>query len=181
MKEEKQSVGNKWGRGEKQEMKWGRKEKRRKRQRKNERGKKNKWRKWNEIQKNVFYQTILFVHLLVFQIIYHIYQPLRSGRISEFSFSSTSCLTKAEETSLSYYLPIAGGRIIGFIPFPRLLVLCEMQSVSPGFELMSPCPFHTMITITPRAPPQIIYTSLFFHWKSNILKSIKKKQKSLIL
>ena len=27
-------------------------------------------------------------------------------------------------------LPIAGGRIIGFIPFPRLLVLCEMQSVS---------------------------------------------------
>ena len=25
---------------------------------------------------------------------------------------------------------IAGGRIIGFIPFPRVLVLCEMQSVS---------------------------------------------------
>ena len=43
---------------------------------------------------------------------------------SEFSF-------KAEEPSLSYYLPIAGGRIIGFIPFPRVLVLCEMQSVSP--------------------------------------------------
>ena len=32
--------------------------------------------------------------------------------------------------SLPYYLPIAGGRIIGFIPFPRVLVLCEMQSVS---------------------------------------------------
>ena len=31
---------------------------------------------------------------------------------------------------MSYYLPIAGGRIIGFIPFPRVLVLCEMQSVS---------------------------------------------------
>ena len=27
-------------------------------------------------------------------------------------------------------LPIAGERIIGFIPFPRVLVLCEMQSVS---------------------------------------------------
>ena len=27
-------------------------------------------------------------------------------------------------------LPIAGGRIIGFIPFPRVLVLCEMQSVA---------------------------------------------------
>ena len=30
---------------------------------------------------------------------------------------------------MPYYLPIAGGRIIGFIPFPMLLVLCEMQSV----------------------------------------------------
>ena len=27
-------------------------------------------------------------------------------------------------------LPIAGGRIIGFIPFPRILVQCEMQSIS---------------------------------------------------
>ena len=53
-----------------------------------------------------------------------------TGLNSEFSFSKTSCLTKAEEPGLSYYLPIAGGRIIGFIPFPRVLVLCEMQSVS---------------------------------------------------
>ena len=48
-----------------------------------------------------------------------------TGLNSGFSFSYTSCLTKAEEPSLSYYLPIAGGRIIGFIPFPRVLVLCE--------------------------------------------------------
>ena len=53
-----------------------------------------------------------------------------TGFTSEFSFSLTSCLTKAEEPSLPSYLPIAGGRIIGFIPFPRVLVLCEMQSVS---------------------------------------------------
>ena len=53
-----------------------------------------------------------------------------TGLNSEFSFSLTSCLTKAEETSLPYYLPIAGGRIIGVIPFPRVLVLCEMPSVS---------------------------------------------------
>ena len=33
-----------------------------------------------------------------------------------------------EESSLPYYLLIAGGRIIGFIPFQRVLVLCEMQS-----------------------------------------------------
>ena len=37
---------------------------------------------------------------------------------------------QAEELSLPYYLPMAGGRIIGFIPFPRVLVLCEMPSVS---------------------------------------------------
>ena len=53
-----------------------------------------------------------------------------SGLNSEYSFSLTSCLTKAEELSLPYYLPIAGGRITGFVPFPRVLVLCEMQSVS---------------------------------------------------
>ncbi len=37
---------------------------------------------------------------------------------------------RLKNPSLPYYLPIAGGRIIGFIPFPRVLVLCEMQSVS---------------------------------------------------
>ena len=61
-----------------------------------------------------------------------ILQPQLTGQHlnSEFSFSQTSCLTKAEELRLPYYLPRAGGRIIGFIPFPRVLVLCEMQSVT---------------------------------------------------
>ena len=59
-----------------------------------------------------------------------IFKRSLTGLNSEFSFSETSCLTKAEEPSLPDYLPIAGGRIIGFIPFPRVLVLCEMQSVS---------------------------------------------------
>ena len=59
-----------------------------------------------------------------------IFRRSLTGLNSEFSFSYTSCLTKAEELSLPYYLPIAGGRIIGLIPFPRVLVLCEMQSFS---------------------------------------------------
>ena len=59
-----------------------------------------------------------------------IFKQSLTGLKSELSFSWTSCLTKAEEPSLPYYLPIAGGRIIGFIPFPRVLVLCEMLSVS---------------------------------------------------
>ena len=54
-----------------------------------------------------------------------IFKRSLTGLISEFSFSYTSCLTKAEEPNLSYYLPIAGGRIVGFIPFPRVLVRCE--------------------------------------------------------
>ena len=61
-----------------------------------------------------------------------IFKRSLTGLNSEFSFSLTSCLTKAEESSLPYYLPIARGRIIGFIPFPRVLVLCEMPSVSSG-------------------------------------------------
>ena len=72
------------------------------------------------------------------------------GLNKEFSFSLTSCLTKAEERSLTYYLPIAGGRIIGFIPFPSVLVKCSQpRSV---FELVSPSPFPTTITIISRAP-----------------------------
>ena len=59
-----------------------------------------------------------------------IFKRILTGLNLEFSFSYTSCLTKAEEPSLLYYLPIVGRRIIGFIPFPRVLVLCEMQSVS---------------------------------------------------
>ena len=49
---------------------------------------------------------------------------------TEFFFSNTGCLTMAKETSLQYYLPIAGERIIGFIPFPRILVLYEIHLVS---------------------------------------------------
>ena len=62
---------------------------------------------------------------------------------SEFSFSLTSCLTKAEEPSLPYYLPIAGGRIVGFIPFPRALGLCEMQLVSSRIWT------HVVVSISP--------------------------------
>ena len=58
-----------------------------------------------------------------------IFKRSLTGLNPEFSFSKTSCLTKAEEPSLPYYLPIAGGRMIGFIPFPWVLELCEMQSV----------------------------------------------------
>ena len=63
--------------------------------------------------------------------------------------SSPDKVTKAEEPSLPYKLPIAGGRIIGFIPFPRVLVLCEMQSGSSRIWT------RVVVSITPRAPPEL--------------------------
>ena len=40
------------------------------------------------------------------------------------------CNYKVKETNLSYYLSIAGGRIVRSTLFPSLLALCEMQTVS---------------------------------------------------
>ena len=74
--------------------------------------------------------TYIYIHQALCSDTSSIFKQSLTGLNLNFSFSWTSCLTKAEELSLSYYLPIAGGRIIGFIPFPRVLVLCEMQSVS---------------------------------------------------
>ena len=76
-------------------------------------------------------------------------------------------LDKAEEPSLSYYLPIAGGRIIGFIPFPRVLVLCEMLSASSRI-----CPFPTTITITPQAP-SIVFDTFLLNTHIRYISSVK--------
>ena len=41
-----------------------------------------------------------------------------------------SYVISSTQNTLSYYLPIAGGRLNWIHTFPRVLVLCEMQSVS---------------------------------------------------
>ena len=51
---------------------------------------------------------------------------------------------------LPNYLSIAGRRV-GFIPFPRVLALREMQLPHPGFELWATSPFPMTLTITPHA------------------------------
>ena len=43
-----------------------------------------------------------------------------TGLNSEFSFSKTSCLTKAEEPRLPYYLPIAEIMYLSYLPTPPL-------------------------------------------------------------
>ena len=55
-----------------------------------------------------------------------------------------------KEPSMPCYLSIAGGRV-GFIPFPRILALREMQLPRPGFELGVTSPFPMTLTISPRA------------------------------
>ena len=53
-----------------------------------------------------------------------IFKRSLAGLYSEFFFSKAGCQIKALEICLPYYLPIAGGRIVRFIPFPKVLVLC---------------------------------------------------------
>ena len=50
-------------------------------------------------------------------------------RIPSFPSPRLVASPRLKDLVCSTILPIAGGRIIGFIPFPRVLVLCEMQSV----------------------------------------------------
>ena len=47
---------------------------------------------------------------------------------SEFSFSRTSCHTMVKESILSNYLPVASGRIVGLILFPRVLTYINIQT-----------------------------------------------------
>ena len=49
---------------------------------------------------------------------------------SEFFFNKTDCHTEVKEPSLPNYAPIAGDRIIGFIPFPSVVALSELQTAS---------------------------------------------------
>ena len=49
---------------------------------------------------------------------------------SDIIFLRTGCHIKAKEPSLDYSLPIPGGRIVGFISFPKFLALPDLQSCS---------------------------------------------------
>ena len=84
---------------------------------------------------------------------------------SEFYFSSTVCISKAKEHSLSSYLSIARGRIIGFIPFVKVSVQC-WYTISLVQDLNSyhrvHFPFPTTITITSRIPPTSVKYIVWF-------------------
>ena len=60
-----------------------------------------------------------------------------------------SSKTKVKEPGLPYYLPVTGWVFVGFIPFPRVLVPCEMPTASPMIELGLQGPFPMKNTVTP--------------------------------
>ena len=76
----------------------------------------------------------------------------------QFSFSSIGCHTKVKNTCLLYYLSIAGGRIVGFIPFPGALALWEMLTVLSRFEFELSWPFPTRFELEPSWPFPMMVT-----------------------
>ena len=71
--------------------------------------------------------------------------------------------------SLPYYLLIAEGKIIEFILFPWVFVLCESNQIRLGFELMSRCRFPTTISSIRWAPARdvlCIILSYIWWWSS---------------
>ena len=79
----------------------------------------------------------------------------------EFFFSKTGYLTKAKEPTRPLYLSIIGGRIIGFRPFPKDLMLFNPSR--PGFELELPCLFPRTVTIISREPTTYEYVTVNLH------------------
>ena len=52
-----------------------------------------------------------------------------TGLNSEFSFSKTGCHTKFKEYSLLYYLPMAGGKIVEFLLFPKVIAFTDSSRI----------------------------------------------------
>ena len=66
----------------------------------------------------------------------------------EYSLPSPRPVAIPRLKSPVYNLPIAGGRIVECILFPRVLALFEIKNLRTGFELKSPCLLRTTITIS---------------------------------
>ena len=74
------------------------------------------------------------------------------GLNSEFSFFQTGCPTKVKKHSLPYYSPIAEGWYYGMRLFIKgISIMWKCEQLRPEFELKSPFPFPTMISIALRA------------------------------
>ena len=103
------------------------------------------------------YLYIFICWFLYIYICIYIYQPLHTTRMQHkvnfyavFNrFQYLGYHIKVKEPSLSYCLPIAGGKIVGFLTFMRVLALVKCKQLHSGFKLSLPCPFSLIVTITP--------------------------------
>ena len=72
-----------------------------------------------------FYVEYKYIYIYIYTQLLHM-KWWWTGLNLEFYFSLTGCYTKVKDPSMPYYLALAWGRIIGFIPFSRVLALSEM-------------------------------------------------------
>ena len=79
------------------------------------------------VHENIYIYIYIYVVLCTSRMPHKVNFKAKFNRFnSEFYFSYTGCHTKVKQPTLFYYLPIAGARILGFKPFPRVLALGEM-------------------------------------------------------
>ena len=81
---------------------------------------KTSWEQWKGI--SLFVLSLLFIFMYLWT---PLHKHTRSNFVSGIKHWMVGILKL--EPSLPSYLSIAGGRVVGCIPFPRVLALCEMQ------------------------------------------------------
>ena len=97
-----------------------------------------------------------------------------TGLNLEFASSSTGCLAQAKESSRPNYLPITGGWIIEFIPFPSG-ISTMWNKISLVQDLNSSCRIHFLR----RKPLQHGHISSCQNWSSPKKKKKKKKKNEI--
>ena len=101
--------------------------------------------------------------------------PLQAGCDTRFSSSETSCLAKAKDPSLPYYLPVAGGRTDGFMCFPSM----TWNTNSFIQDLNSDNQFHffQLSTIILYARPRVVVLFLIIFQSYQNLKKLYKRDR----
>ena len=85
-----------------------------------------------------------------------IFKRSLTGLNSEFSFSWTSLPHIGWRTQCAELFTHSWRENNWIHTFPKVKYFVKCNQPRPGFELMSPCPLPTAITITPRAPPLLL-------------------------
>ena len=95
------------------------------------------WEEWESSVKDFVLCVCMYIYIYIFN---NSSRQTRCNKRSisssltnlnpKFSFSLTGFYAKIDKFKLPYYLPLAGGKIVGFISFLCILAIHEMQTVS---------------------------------------------------